>query len=113
MLPADDRDEFEAIDECWWFGKLCQDLAELKGKSLSNREIQWLQGLLLGYTPQEINELTCGNKNSNALRPALARGLYPLLKQLIYQRTGQETEIKGGRLLVVLEKLGYRKALLS
>jgi hypothetical protein len=83
---TNEKDEFAAITDGWQFGKLCQDLAALKGKSLSHRETQWLQYLLLGYSPQDINKLLGGNDNSNALRTDLAKHLYPLLKQLIHQR---------------------------
>jgi hypothetical protein len=105
--------EFLEAEDYWKLDKIYFDLAKFKGKPLSRREKQWLRGLLLGYTPQEIKKITCGSANSDALRPVLARTLYPWIKQLLNERTGQEIKVRGCRVLVLLEKLGYRKALMQ
>lgn len=104
--------EFLEAEDYWQLDEIYFDLAKFKGKPLSKREKQWLRGLLLGYTPQEIKQITCGSGNSDALRPVLARTLYPWIKQLLYEQIGQEIKVRGCRVLVLLEKLGYRKALM-
>jgi len=97
----------------WHLDTLYQDLARIKRKNLSNREKQWLKGLLLGYSPKEMSNLLLGASDSDAIRPALAQNLYPLIKALMYEQTGQE--IQPGRccLPIVFERLGYRKALMA
>src|SRR6478672_10789188 len=104
--------EFNEAEKYWELEVLYSDLARFKGRSLSKREKQWLRGLLLGYSPQEIKQATCGCSNSNALRPGLSR-MYSHIKGLIHDRTGYEVEkISGCRILVLLEKLKYRKSLM-
>jgi hypothetical protein len=103
---------FSEADEYWDLNRLYEDLTHLKGKALSNREKQWLRGLLLGYSPGEINRLMLGCSNSRSLRPALAQKLYPLIKQLIHEHTGEDVQLGRCCLPILLERLGYRKALM-
>jgi hypothetical protein len=105
--------EFSEAAMYWYLDELYQDLARFKGKALSDREKQWLRGLLLGYSPREINRLILGCSNSNALRPGLAQKLYPLIKQLINEHTKQEVELGRCCIPILFEKLGYRKALMK
>lgn len=105
--------EFNEAEMYWYLDKLYQDLAQFKGKALSNREKQWLRGLLLGYSPKEINRLMLGYSDSKTLRPGLAQKLYPLLKQLLNEHTKQEVELGRCCIPILFEKLGYRKALMK
>jgi hypothetical protein len=105
--------EFSEAAMYWHLDQLYQDLARFKGKPLSNREKQWLRGLLLGYSPREINRLILGCSNSKALRPGLAQKLYPLIKQLLYENTKQEVQLGTCCIPILMEKLGYRKALMK
>lgn len=105
--------DFSEAAMYWYLDELYQDLARCKGKPLSNREQQWLRGLLLGYSPREINRLILGHRDSKALRPALAQKVYPLLKQLIHERTQQDVELGRCCIPILFEKLGYRKALME
>src|SRR6476469_8418152 len=112
VLANDPDAEFNEAEKYWELEALYSDLSRFKGRSLSKREKQWLRGLLLGYSPQEIKQATCGCSNSNALRPGLSR-MYSHIKGLIHDRTGYEVEkISGCRILVLLEKLKYRKSLM-
>jgi len=105
--------EFSEAEMYWHLDELYQELARLKGKPLSSREKQWLRGLLLGYSPREINRLILGCINSNALRPGLSQKLYPLIKQLISEQTKRETQLGVCCIPILMEKLGYRKALMT
>lgn len=70
--------------------------------------------MLLGYTCKDICSILYGTNNSDTLRPGLAKYLYPLIGDLIRDRTQQEPgKITGIVILVQLEKLGYRKALMG
>ena len=104
--------EFSEAGMYWYLDQLYQDLAQVKGKELSNREKQWLRGLLLGYSPREINRLILGCSTSDTLRPGLAQKLYPLIKQLLHEQTKQEIQLGTCCIPILLEKLGYRKALM-
>ena len=105
--------QFSEAEMYWHLDELYKELDRLKGKSLSCREKQWLRGLLLGYSPREINRLMLGCINSNALRPGLSQKLYPLIKQLISEQTQRETQLGVCCIPILMEKLGYRKALMA
>lgn len=104
---------FSEAERYWYLDELYQNLARFKGKPLSNREKQWLRGLLLGYGPKEINRLMLGCSDSKTLRSGLARKLYPLIKQLVNEYARQDVELGRCCLPILLEKLGYRKALME
>jgi hypothetical protein len=108
-VPADP--DFTEAEKYWHLEDLYGDLAQIERKSLSKREKQILRGRLLGYSPKEISAIW-GNDNSNALRTKLAVDLYPLIKLLIQERTGEEVDPGGSRVLILLEQLAYRKALM-
>lgn len=110
---AEPCSDFSEAEQYWYLDQLYQDLARFKGKPLSSREKQWLRGLLLGYSPKEINRLMLGCSNSKALRPGLARKLYPLLKQLLMEHAKQDIELGRCCIPILFEKLGYRKALMD
>jgi hypothetical protein len=107
--------ESTSIETYWNFKKLCQDLAKYKKnqRPLSGREIEWLQGLLLGYTPQQIGRLVNNAENADAIRPSLSRQLYPLIVGLIQVKAGETVRPSSARMLVCLERIGYRKDLYS
>jgi hypothetical protein len=102
------------IARYWDFSQLCHDLAIHKGSPLSHREKQFLAYLLLGYGPKDIREQYRRESKSSGTRTTLSRTLYPLLKQFLAQHT-QEVVKPGssGRLVIILEQLGYKKALLT
>jgi hypothetical protein len=106
-------DEFDTIENYWHFDQLCKDLAKCKGRNLTLRETHILQGLLLGYAPQEINDFFSGSDDSSAIRNTLSCSIYPWIKELIYQELDCEIEVKGARANVWLERAGYRKKLMS
>ncbi len=105
--------EFSEAENSWHLDRLYQDLAHFKGKPLSNREKHWLRGLLLGYSPIEINRLMLGCSSSKTLRPGLAQKLYPLIKQLISKHTNQDFQLGRCCIPILFERLGYRKALME
>ncbi len=114
-LPIEPNEIIPTIEPYWDFTRLCIDLTQHKHnqKSLSHREKQSLAYLLLGYSPKDISHLY-DRSGSNGTRATLCATLYPPLKKLLAQHT-PETIRPGssGRLIVLLEQLGYKKALLT
>jgi hypothetical protein len=113
-LP-EDPNEFEMIQQYWHFDRLCQDLARYKGKPLSQNETKWLKCLLLGYESKEISQITSGadsNGSSASIRTSLSKHLYPLITDLIHEKAQREVLTQGPRMLIWLERFGYRKALM-
>ncbi len=108
-VPSDP--DFTEAEKYWHLDNLYQDLAQIKRRPLSKREKQILRGRLLGYSPKEMSAIW-GDANSDTLRCKLANDLYPLIKQLIHERTGEEVNPGGSRVLILLEQLAYRKALM-
>jgi hypothetical protein len=116
-MPAlpDYADEFDTIGQYWHFEQLCKDLAQYKPKKkpLSERETKWLKGLLLGYKPKEITKIVGDKGSSGSTRTALSNHLYPLITALIYEKVKQSVKPGSSRMLICLERSGYRKALMT
>lgn len=116
MLPLpEDPNELETIHQYWHFDKLCKDLASYKGKPLSPKETDWLKCLLLGYESKEIGQITSradSNGSSASIRTSLSKHLYPLITDLIHDQAQREVLTQGPRMLIWLERFGYRKALM-
>jgi hypothetical protein len=137
-------DEFATIEDYWHFDQLCQDLARHKARNLAkyetrdltSHEIQVLQGILLGYSPQEIASLIKNEKNkveetkdkkikhkkiqdktvksekSGSIRGTLSRNITPWVESLVLEKLEQNADARGARIPVWLERAGYRKALM-
>jgi hypothetical protein len=114
MFLSTPSQEFDEAERYWHLDRLYQDLASYKDSNtpLTKREKQLLRGRLLGYSPKSMAYVMKGQTNSDTIRNALTTHLYPLLKGLIVQQTGQEVEPGECRTLFLLEMLGYRKALM-
>jgi hypothetical protein len=102
------------IARYWDFSQLCHDLAIHKGSPLSHREKQSLAYLLLGYGPKDISQQYQRNGKSSGTRTSLSQTLYPSLKKLLAQHTAESIKPgSSGRLIVILEQIGYKKAFLT
>jgi hypothetical protein len=104
------------IEPYWDFARLCADLTHHKHnqKSLSPREKQFLAYLLLGYSPKDISQQYDRPDNSSSTRTILSTTLYPTLKKFLAQHTAETIKPgSSGRLLVILEQIGYKKAFLT
>jgi hypothetical protein len=105
------NDELDTIEQYWHFDRLCQDLADYQvpAKSLSPAQQQLLKDFLLGYTPREIERKT----NRAGMRASRSESLYPLIKALVGSITAESIRPNSPRILMLLERMGYRKALMS
>jgi hypothetical protein len=106
-------EEITTIDKYWHFDLLCQDLAchKIPERPLSPVETLLLTEFLLGYTPNEIAKKSNRADAAN-IRVDRATYLYPLLKSLIYPFTQESLRPNSPHTLILLERMGYRKALM-
>jgi hypothetical protein len=112
-LPKD-LTELDEIDQYWYFDDLCKNLAvyRIPEKPLSPVERQMLTEFLLGYTPNEIAQ-KFNRADSRSISTSRSSYLYPLIKALIREVTGETIQPDSPRTLILLEKMGYRKALMA
>jgi hypothetical protein len=98
----------EAV-QFWNLDKLFQDLDQIKGKSLSDTEKEFLCYLLLGNTPKDIAEKRGGKERSVSVE--LSKKLYPLLKKLLdIEQEGEKSQsIDRGQIIGSLMQRGYLK----
>jgi hypothetical protein len=106
--------ELATIEQYWYFDRLCKKLAphKLLEKPFSDTEKQLLAEFLLGYTPHEIAKNT-HRATGHSIRTARSKYLYPLIKALIQEVTKEQVQPDSPRTLILLERMGYRKALMS
>jgi hypothetical protein len=106
--------ELATIEQYWYFDLLCKDLAphKLLEKPFSDTEKQLLTEFLLGYTPHEIAQKT-HRATGHSIRTARSKYLYPLIKALIQEVTKEQVQPDSPRTLILLERMGYRKALMA
>ncbi len=111
---AEDLTELNEIDQYWYFAKLCENLAahKIPEKPLSPTEKQMLAEFLLGYTPNEIAQ-KFNRADSRSISTSRSGYLYPLIKALIREVTEEPVQPDSPRTLILLEKMGYRKALMA
>ncbi|MEA5451837.1 ATP-binding protein [Leptolyngbya sp. CCNP1308] len=111
--------EFPEVASFWDLGQLFVDLSRAKqcsdrspGNKLSNTEWLYLQGILAQCAPAEIAN-HC-HVSSGTVRSCLSDRIYPYVKLLIEQKTGEGKEIKHwSEVAPVLEQLGYKQRLFS
>ncbi|NJM72054.1 MAG: ATP-binding protein [Scytonema sp. RU_4_4] len=106
--------EFTEAKNHWELEKLYIDLGSAKGKSLTPVEKKFLRGLLCGFSPAEIANTVYQNRSSSTVRVYLSNGLYKYIEEMLSNQVGYSVEVKNwSRVTHLLEKAGYKKALLQ
>ncbi|MFE1746363.1 NB-ARC domain-containing protein [Coleofasciculus sp. H7-2] len=106
--------EFTEAANNWNLEKLYVDLAEAKGKSLTQVEKKFLRGLLCGYSPAEIAVQVYQSRSSSAVRVYLSNGIYKYIEKMLGDKTGGLIKVKSwNRVIYLLEKSGYKTGILE
>jgi hypothetical protein len=74
-------EESTAIDQYWYFDRLCRDLAKHKLAVLTEYESQLLKALLLNYNPQKITGFL--SSTDGAIRVAISQRVLPWIELLV------------------------------
>jgi hypothetical protein len=98
------QDFAEAANQ-WDLETLYQDLASVKGKSLTPVEKQHLRGLLCGYSPSEIAQKL--QKSVKGVEIAFCNTLYQYVKNLVNQSNGKVENWRN--ISEWLETAGYKQ----
>lgn len=100
---------YKEAAQFWNLPSLFTDLAEQKGKSLSDTEKELLCYLLLGNAPKDIAEKRGGRERSVSVE--LSKKLYPLLKKLLgIEREEEKSQaVDRGKIIGDLMQRGYLK----
>ncbi|MBW4633887.1 MAG: ATP-binding protein [Iphinoe sp. HA4291-MV1] len=107
-------EEFAEANNYWELEKLYVDLGSAKGKSLTPVEKKFLRGLLCGFSPAEIANTVYHSRSSSTVRVYLSNGLYKYLEDMLSRQAGYSIQVKSwNRVTHLLEKAGYKKALLQ
>jgi hypothetical protein len=104
-------EKFAEAAQQWNLGQLYQDLGVAKGKKLTRTEMEYLRGLLCGYSPGEIAK-ECQVAQAT-VSTTLSRGLYRYVENLIEsklcQQIVQASQVKNWNWVPqLLERVGYR-----
>jgi hypothetical protein len=98
------KNPFHRAEQMWDLKRLCADLAAANGKSLTPMEQIHLQGLLCGYSPDEIAAKLV--KDPDGVRSDLCRTVYSYTKQLL-GKDNQELD-NWSSIARWLEQAGYK-----
>jgi hypothetical protein len=104
------NNQFQKAEKSWNLKKLYKDLAQMKGKPLSDIEKLHLRGLLCGFSPAEIAEKRRGpNKkslNKRGLEANLSNTLYQYIKKLVNKADQKLDNYQ--QVIQWLEEAGYK-----
>lgn len=103
-----DEAEFAEAARSWNLEKLYTDLASAKGRGLTPVEKQHLQGLLCGYSPNEIASKL--GVSPQTVRTSLSKGLYRYIEELLIRQARNTLKVKDwSRVASLLEQAGYKR----